>query len=218
MDELTMTGTAKLGGSCKSVSVAPGQRKGRGGVEQVILPVERRFGLWGTNPDRFTDAAQGLVLVGLPIGFITRLEARLAETEEALFRLVHSIDEPNNNHISLKPSSQRKDDRIREWDSLPLKNVDEIRAWYRSRSEQTHSPPQHDTLMDEDQGARPIHTTPPESETVDFPDDTGDGQGETVMLQDADDAVMPRNDIHIQEESGGSKAKEMEQKHPNMYF
>lgn len=155
---------------------------------------------------------------GLPIGFITRLETRLVETEEALFRLVHSIDEPNNNHTSLKPSSQRKDDRIREWDSLPLRNADEIRAWYRNRSEQTHSPAQHDALMDEDQRTRSIHATPPEPEPVDFPDDDGDDQGETITLQDADDDVMPRNDIHIQEESGGSKAKEMEQKHPNMYF
>ncbi|RBR09983.1 hypothetical protein FVER53590_03752 [Fusarium verticillioides] len=155
---------------------------------------------------------------GLPIGFITRLEARLAETEEALFRLVHTIDEPNNNHISLKPSSQRKDDRITEWDSLPLRNVDEIRAWYRSRSEQTHSPTQPDALMEGNQRARSIHATPPESETVDFPDDVGDGQEETVTLQDADDDVMQRNGIHIQEESGGSKAKEMEQKHPNVYF
>ncbi|KAF5563390.1 positive regulator of purine utilization [Fusarium phyllophilum] len=72
--------------------------------------------------------------------------------------------------------------------------------------------------MEEDQPARPIHATPPESETVDFLDDAGDDQGETLTLQDADDDVMPRNDIHIQEESGGSKAKEMEQKHPNMYF
>ncbi|KAJ4039457.1 hypothetical protein NW756_009424 [Fusarium oxysporum] len=155
---------------------------------------------------------------GLPIGFITRLETRLAETEEALFRLVHSIDEPNNNHTSLKPSSQRKDDRIREWDSLPLRNADEIRAWYRNRSEQTHSPAQHDDLMDEDQRTRSIHATPPEPEPVDFPDDAGDDQGETITLQDADDDVMPRNAIHIPEESGGSKAKEMEQKHPNMYF
>ncbi|EWG41686.1 hypothetical protein FVEG_03752 [Fusarium verticillioides 7600] len=155
---------------------------------------------------------------GLPIGFITRLEARLAETEEALFRLVHTIDEPNNNHISLKPSSQRKDDRITEWDSLPLRNVDEIRAWYRSRSEQTHSPTQPDALMEGNQRARSIHATPPVSETVDFPDDVGDGQEETVTLQDADDDVMQRNGIHIQEESGGSKAKEMEQKHPNVYF
>lgn len=155
---------------------------------------------------------------GLPIGFITRLETRLAETEDALFRLVHSIDEPNNNHTSLKPSSQRKDDRIREWDSLPLRNADEIRAWYRNRSEQTHSPAQHDALMDEDQRTQSIHATPPLPEPVDFPDDAGDDQGETITLQDADDDVMPRNDIHIQEESGGSKAKEMEQKHPNMYF
>ncbi|KAG5757002.1 hypothetical protein H9Q69_007276 [Fusarium xylarioides] len=155
---------------------------------------------------------------GLPIGFITRLEARLAETEEALFRLVHSIDEPNNNHISLKPSSQRKDDRIREWDSLPLRNVDEIRSWYRSRSEQTHSPTQHDALMDENQRARSINATPPDPEPTDFPDDAGDDGGETITLQDADDDVMPGNDIHIQEESSGSKAKEMEQKHPNMYF
>ncbi|SCV45792.1 uncharacterized protein FFB14_08862 [Fusarium fujikuroi] len=155
---------------------------------------------------------------GLPIGFITRLEARLAETEEALFQLVHSIDEPNNNNISLKPSSQRKDDRIREWDSLPLRNVHEIRTWYRNRSEQTHSPTQHEALMDEDQRARSVHATPSEPEPMDLPNDPGDDHGETITLQDADDDTMPRNDIHIQEESGGSKAKEMEQKHPNMYF
>ncbi|KAF5251289.1 hypothetical protein FANTH_3581 [Fusarium anthophilum] len=194
-------------------------------LEGAEAGLNKPFCLWsdvstlGKNPDRFTDAAQGLVLVGLPIGFITRLEARLAETEEALFRLVHSIDEPNNNHISLKPSSQRKDDRIREWDSLPLRNVDEIRAWYRSRSEQTHAPTRHDDLMEQDQSTRPLHATPPEPEPVDFPDDAGDDQAETITLQDADaDDVVPRNDTQIQEESGGSKAKEMEQKHPNMYF
>lgn len=36
--------------SCKSASVAPGQRKGRRGVEQAILPVERRFDSGGRTP------------------------------------------------------------------------------------------------------------------------------------------------------------------------
>jgi hypothetical protein len=72
--------------------------------------------------------------------------------------------------------------------------------------------------MEGDQRERSIHVTPPESEPMEFTGDVGGDQGDTIALPDADDGVMPRNDNQTQEEPGGSKAKAMEQKHPNMYF
>ncbi|KAF4454941.1 Positive regulator of purine utilization [Fusarium austroafricanum] len=174
--------------------------------------------LIATIRSRIRGTIATFTVTGLPIGFITRLEARLAETEEALFRLVQSIDDPNDKHVSLKPSSLRKDDRIKEWDSLPLQNMDDIRVWYRNRSDQASSPADQIVSMEVDQHELPTHVTPSEPDPVEIPDDSSNDSGDGIVLPDIEDVDVSRNDITTPVQPGGSKAKEMEQKHPNMYF
>lgn len=153
---------------------------------------------------------------GLPIGFINRLEARLAETEEALFHLVQSIDGSTNSQISLKPSSQRKDDRIQEWDSLPLRNMDDIRTWFKSRTDQPVTPALQGGSMDLDQTGTPTLETPSDLTNTEFSDEAQNNLEDGTVLSDPIDDV-PRSEIQTPSQSG-SKAKEMEQRHPDMYF
>ncbi|KAG8667502.1 hypothetical protein FPOAC1_012334 [Fusarium poae] len=155
---------------------------------------------------------------GLPIGFITRLEARLAETEEALFRLVQSVEEPENSHVSLEPSSQRKDDRIKEWDRLPLKTPEQVKSWYRNKSGKSDSPVVHDVSMDLDQLGSCSHITESDADQLGLPDDNQSNSGADMVLLDAEVQVDPRSEIHTSEMSVGSKAKDMEQKNPHLYF
>lgn len=155
-------------------------------------------------------------LRGLPIGFINRLEARLAETEEALFRLVQSIDGSTNSHISLKPSSQRKDDRIQEWDNLPLRNMNDIRTWFQSRTDPPATPALQGGSMDLHQTGSPTLETSPDITNTEFSDEAQRNLEDGVMLSDPVDDVS-RSEIQTPRQPG-SKAKEMEQRHPNMYF
>ncbi|KAF9775411.1 hypothetical protein IL306_006483 [Fusarium sp. DS 682] len=85
-------------------------------------------------------------------------------------------------------------------------------------SDQTASSAQHDTSMEVDQREQSTNATPCEPEAVEFPDELEDAPGDGVNLLDADDDNMPANNIRTQEDAGRSKAKAMEQKHPNMYF
>ncbi|RBR26001.1 uncharacterized protein FIESC28_01274 [Fusarium coffeatum] len=158
--------------------------------------------------------------LGLPIGFITRLEARLAETEEALFSLVQSIEDPENNQISLKPSSQRKDGRIREWDNLPLKDFGDVKVWYRNRAGLSDSSTvQDDTMeLDLDQQEASIRVAPSDADPVEFTDDIQSSSGIEISQLDPEDNDIPRGENQNPVVSEGSKAREMEQKHPHMYF
>ncbi|KAH7179314.1 uncharacterized protein B0J16DRAFT_346627 [Fusarium flagelliforme] len=157
---------------------------------------------------------------GLPIGFITRLEARLAETEEALFRLVQSIEDPENNQVSLKPSSQRKDDRIREWDNLPLRNMEEVKTWYRNRGGLSGSLIVQDNTMDLDldQQEASIRAATSDADPVEFTDDIQSSSGVEITQLDPEDDNISTGGNQIPVVSEGSKAREMEQKHPHMYF
>lgn len=77
---------------------------------------------------------------GLPPGFTAKLEARLAETEAALFQVlsathsgqatawsVHTPSVP----LSVSAGNQSKADRVKEWESLPLLSSADVEAWFR---------------------------------------------------------------------------------------
>ncbi|TQN69991.1 hypothetical protein CSHISOI_05506 [Colletotrichum shisoi] len=84
--------------------------------------------------------------LGIPNGYLNRLETRLAETEAALFRALSgaldggpasSLDAASS--PALLPQAawtprQNKVDRVQEWDSLPLQTPDDIQAWFRSKA------------------------------------------------------------------------------------
>ncbi|KAH6900602.1 hypothetical protein B0T10DRAFT_471126 [Thelonectria olida] len=69
---------------------------------------------------------------GIPIGFINRLEARLAETEDALYRVLQLLDNEEPKSMP-HPQAQTKSERIKEWDELPLQSMGDIRKWYHQR-------------------------------------------------------------------------------------
>ena len=86
---------------------------------------------------------------GLPLGYVNKLEARLAETEAALFHILSQVDGADSQTTSLAadeissppsssstPGQNSKPERVREWDRLPLQTVGDIRLWYRSKAVQ----------------------------------------------------------------------------------
>lgn len=88
---------------------------------------------------------------GLPPGFTAKVEARLAETEAALFHVlseIHAYGPSTGQEITLEGSpsvrlgNQSKADRVREWESLPLRSRSQIDAWFRWKSGAGQEQPQ----------------------------------------------------------------------------
>lgn len=89
---------------------------------------------------------------GLPLGYLTQLEQRLADTELALFEALatlHSLghDEPPLVKASVKPGNENrhgKKARMEEWGRLPLRDgmIEDIRNWWNVKAENyvTHQP------------------------------------------------------------------------------
>lgn len=155
---------------------------------------------------------------GIPIGFITRLEARLAETEEALFQVLQSLENnPENARLSLKPPSQRKADRIREWDTLPLKSLDDIKTWFQNKSEPGNS-------MASPLRAAQTELNLPIQRTVATPElsvsitDPQSSERTTSPLQDMGSESLLDTTWEGSSDTTLSKAKSLEQRRPNIYF
>lgn len=70
---------------------------------------------------------------GLPLGYVNKLEARLAETEGALFRALHEKHTGTYADMSVCDSSSNKADRVSEWDGLPLRTAHQTNLWYQSK-------------------------------------------------------------------------------------
>ncbi|KAI7972267.1 hypothetical protein EIK77_003691 [Talaromyces pinophilus] len=95
----------------------------------------------------------GLTLLrGLPLGYLTQLEERLADTELALFEALATLrslgyDETALIKASVKAgneSRQGKQARMEEWGKLPLRDgmSQDIRNWWQAKAENyiTHQP------------------------------------------------------------------------------
>ncbi|KAM5370592.1 hypothetical protein ACJZ2D_008418 [Fusarium nematophilum] len=157
---------------------------------------------------------------GIPIGFITRLEARLAETEEALFRVIDSTRDANDTRVAFKPASQRKADRIKEWDTFPLRSMDDIKLWFQNKSGVDNSGAGTSRVeqLDLSRGNLATQRTVP---AMEFPVpivDLGSAERATPPLLEANGDSLLEDSWEATAESGRSKAKALEQKHPNMYF
>ncbi|RSL61629.1 hypothetical protein CEP53_005043 [Fusarium sp. AF-6] len=155
---------------------------------------------------------------GIPIGFITRLEARLAETEEALFQVLQSLEnDPQNAQRSLKPPSQRKVDRIREWDTLPLKSLDDIKTWFQSKSEPGNSmtAPLRVAQMELNLPIQRTVVTPELSASITDPQSS---ERTTSPLQDMGSESLLDASWDGSSDTTMSKARSLERRHPNMYF
>ncbi|KAH8879779.1 hypothetical protein GQ53DRAFT_23883 [Thozetella sp. PMI_491] len=79
---------------------------------------------------------------GIPVGYVSRLERRLAETEAALYRALlrnghNSLDvteSPDGVKWPDQTSHRSKDDLMHEWDRLPLDSAPGVLTWYHHRS------------------------------------------------------------------------------------
>ncbi|KAI8689171.1 Zn(2)-C6 fungal-type domain-containing protein [Fusarium keratoplasticum] len=155
---------------------------------------------------------------GIPIGFITRLEARLAETEEALFQVLQSLENnPENAQLSLKPPSQRKADRIREWDTLPLKSLADIKTWFQSKSEPGNSMAAP-LRVAQTELSLPIQRTVATPEISASITDPQSSERTTSPLQDMGSESLLNTTWEGSSDTTMSKAKSLEQRRPNIYF
>ncbi|OAQ95019.1 hypothetical protein VFPFJ_01128 [Purpureocillium lilacinum] len=68
---------------------------------------------------------------GLPLGFVSALEKRLAETENALYRVIQGSPVEGLGTVQLDPTSHSKGDRLNEWKNFPLNSMEDILAWCR---------------------------------------------------------------------------------------
>lgn len=155
---------------------------------------------------------------GIPIGFINKLEARLAETEKALFKVLHSQESgPADSSSSLKFSPQRKADRIKEWDALPLSSLQEIRKWYFEKLDDSGSNISKDQPIRETTWHQPERTVPILSPPVPVLEPESSGRDISPIVsaeEDMGDVTWNPNPP----EPTGSKAKDLEQRRPQIYF
>ena len=80
------------------------------------------------------------------MGYVNKLEARLAETEGALVRALREKHTGTYADIPVCDFSSNKADRVSEWDGLPLQTAHQVDLWYQSKlmgleSSETISPP-----------------------------------------------------------------------------
>ncbi|KAL2675569.1 hypothetical protein Neosp_011756 [[Neocosmospora] mangrovei] len=124
---------------------------------------------------------------------------------------------PENVQSSLKPPSQRKADRIREWDTLPLKSMDDIKAWFQSKSEPGNfmAAPLRVAQTELNLSIQRTVATPEFSESVTDPQSSG---RTTSPLQDMGSESLLDATWEGSSDTTVSKAKSLEQRHPNIYF
>ncbi|PWY90368.1 hypothetical protein BO94DRAFT_23471 [Aspergillus sclerotioniger CBS 115572] len=81
---------------------------------------------------------------GLPLGYLTQLEQRLADTELALFEALATLRSLGHNDKGLVKASlkaeveakQGKHARMKEWGRLPLRDPADIRGWWQAKEDQ----------------------------------------------------------------------------------
>ena len=176
----------------------------------------------GLGPSASVNHFLGLMVGvrGLPLGYVNKLEARLVETEAALFHILkqkHGGDsEPSLSDIppalsSSISKSQNKAERLKEWERLPLRSMNEVHSWYRSKAGEGG------------RGATPLVTNNSssasqvpavhETETLWGPDT---GPGDRLELALAGAAATA--DVAKSPESNASRAKELSQSQTHLYF
>ncbi|KAL3436707.1 hypothetical protein BDV09DRAFT_36726 [Aspergillus tetrazonus] len=74
---------------------------------------------------------------GLPQGYITHLESRLAATERALYSTYSYLRTFSPRSFSIPNSSQPGPSRtaaVNEWSRLPLRNADDLELWWAEKT------------------------------------------------------------------------------------
>ncbi|KXH43537.1 hypothetical protein CSAL01_09989 [Colletotrichum salicis] len=175
--------------------------------------------------------------LGIPNGYLNKLETRLAETEAALFRVLSGALDTHGFESASSPAllpqaawtpRQNKVDRVKEWDSLPLQTTDDIQAWYRSKATE-HNDPAIDLPAASPQSlistvSDPMFAPPPPP-----PRDPGSVPGSVLSdHQGISDAViepqlramtpMISTPVNRSSSDSLSKAKELSKSQQNLYF
>lgn len=160
---------------------------------------------------------------GLPPGFTAKLEARLAETEAALFQVLSGrssasqttawpVDTPTV-PSSVSAGNQSKADRVQEWESLPLRSSADVHAWFRWKSAAV-SPGSRRLSTTEQPVSQSSYAQEPEpewpSEDVSVGSFSSPDQVRIVGSTSTRDTATP--------EQGSSRAKELSRSQRNIYF
>jgi hypothetical protein len=95
-----------------------------------------------------------------------------------------------------------------------------VKAWYRNRAGLSDSLTVQDNTMDLDldQQEASIRAATSDADPVEFTDDIQSNSGVEITQLDPEDENISTGGNQIPVVSEGSKAREMEQKHPHMYF
>ncbi|KAJ0316036.1 hypothetical protein Brms1b_005690 [Colletotrichum noveboracense] len=97
------------------------------------------------TPDN--QGSTGESYLGIPNGYLNKLETRLAETEAALFRVLSGTMDSQTYDAASSPAllsqaawtpRQNKVDRVKEWESLPLQTPTDVQAWFRSKATESN--------------------------------------------------------------------------------
>jgi hypothetical protein len=98
--------------------------------------------------------------------------------------------------------------------------MEEVKAWYRNRAGLSDSLTVQDNTMDLDldQQEASIRAATSGADLVEFTDDIQSSSGIEIPQLDPEDEDISRGRNQTPLVSEGSKAREMEQKHPHMYF
>ncbi|KAJ5670714.1 uncharacterized protein N7477_006077 [Penicillium maclennaniae] len=131
---------------------------------------------------------------GLPLGYLNRLEERLAETEAALYGALMTLPSTSPTTVvqaTAEPDSARKAKatRLDEWSRLPLRTWSDMKRWQAAMGDQfTIEQPRAKPFTESSGGgyATPILRT---ASTPSFGE--GEARGSTL------DAWQPREDVHM---------------------
>lgn len=153
-----------------------------------------------------TNSQQLRVLIdfarGLPLGYLTRLEARLAETEDALYRIYQERDQgpfPNTSNsaqVSQAVTRDNKYERVEEWTQFPLNSIEDIEAWYRFKA------------------FRGVPSTSSEIRDLGSPS-SGSPTGHHLARQRFPSSQQSLRGEHYEQES---RAAKLQKENPGMYF
>ncbi|OHF04198.1 hypothetical protein CORC01_00537 [Colletotrichum orchidophilum] len=182
--------------------------------------------------------------LGIPNGYLNKLETRLAETEAALFRVLSGAPDTRSFASASSPTilpqaawtpRQNKVDRVKEWDGLPLQTPDDIQAWYRSKATEHNDPaidlpaasPQSpiptvsDSLFAPPSPSPPPYPPPPPRDTGSVPGSLSDPQSTSDAVIEPQPRAMTRiilTPVNRPSSRSLSKAEELSKLQQNLYF
>lgn len=144
------------------------------------------------------------LLRGVPLGFLNRLEARLAETEQALFMMMRAsstLEQPDSATIATLAAS--REDKVEEWDRLPLKTMADLQAWYYLKAS--------NAILTQD-------TQHNSRATIQSPSTNAEERDLESEVQEPITASPTIISVGVDSEMSEGRIAELQATYPNMYF